>query len=207
MRCNCNDNQILPTIEDGGCPFEIGQIQRIFIQRLGNTIANADKVASWTQKLVANDNTKITILPEIFNPAFEAGEEIVVGENSNETPNGRGVKIGEWAGTLTGHFSQIDPTTLTTVKSLECMSGLGIYLVNQDGAIMGRGGDDGLAPIPIGRISVRDYTDGGLEDTTKNEFTIKLSNDWWDDLGVKTLTDGNALTDITVAAGSQAAGE
>lgn len=187
MICDCDD-KTMPVIPEAGCPFEIGQIQRVIVGKMDVEVGGNDKPIDKGSTWASVSDT--SVLPEVFAPVWTPGDEIVVGENSNETPNGAGIKVGEWGATLGGNFSQLDPSVLSEVKKLECRKGIGVVFVNQDGRIFGRseGKNGALQPtdkmkmIPIARLSIKDYDGAGLDAATKNDFTIRFKQQWWRDL-------------------------
>lgn len=199
MYCDCPGAAALPSITIQNCPFDIGQVQKVIFRRKGAAgIGSTESLADWQAYKAAADDTKILVSPLVFNPAFVAGDENVYGENSNETPGGAGVKLGEWDSMFTGDFSQQVPDVITAMKQLECEKGLGVFFVGQDGRLFCRavettnGGVTTTTyyPIPVSRFSLKSYTGGGLESPMRNEFTMKLPYNWYEGADLVQLNDG-----------------
>ena len=202
MYCDCPGAAALPSINVQNCPFDIGQVQKLIFRRTTAAagIDGAESLADWQALKAAADDTKILVSPLVFNPAFAAGDENVYGENSNETPGGAGIKLGEWDSVFTGDFSQQVPEVITNLKKLECEKNLGVFFVAQDGRLFCRsvsvtsGGVTTTTyyPIPVSRFSLKSYTGGGLESPMRNEFTMKLPWNWYDGADLVQLNDGAA---------------
>lgn len=199
--CSCPGETALPDVTVQNCPFDMGQVQKIIFQRLSATpISDSESLADWQALKAVTTDEKIVVSPLVFNPVFAAGDENVYGENSNETPGGKGVKLGEWDSVFTGDFSQQVPAVVEALKKLECESNLGVFLVAQDGRMFCKkiettSGTPPVtvrtyAPIPVSRFSLKSYTGGGLESPMRNEWTIKLPYNWYFGADLVQLNDG-----------------
>ena len=178
--CNCTTRTTLPTITLSNCPLEIGQIQRIlFMRTSGAAMTQTATLAAWQALKALTTNDKLVPAPTVYNPVVAPGDEVIIGENSNETPNGDGVKIGQYGDSITGNFTCITDAEYAALKEFECEKSLGAFFVNQDGQILGVGSGSTIKPFPIGRFSLKSRDAQGFGSQTKNEFTIKLKPDAW----------------------------
>lgn len=192
--CNCPGTGYVPTIDEENCPFNMGQIQMLLFTTDLNYIAgDPTLLGTWTQLKAASDATKVSGF-HIGNPEFAPGDENIFGENSNETPNGEGIKVGEWGASLTCRIYSQSPAMLEQVKALECVKPLHVFLVNGENQVYGRGMTGGVISgstgkimgIPVGRFSLRDLT-SSLTDPTMAELTIKFQSQWWKKLAWATV--------------------
>ena len=85
--CNCPLPSALTTIDAAGCPFNLGQLQRVIITRASSsefpmTVAtsNPNVLATWTPLFTASDDTKVVKTPLVGgNPAIVGGSAITQG--------------------------------------------------------------------------------------------------------------------------------
>lgn len=204
--CNCPLGESLPTIEMQDCPFEFGQLRMIIAQRLKQTtsdgevlnkISNPSTLASWTALKTATDDTKVIRLPYVHNPAMTPGDSKIFGENSNETPDGAGIVMGENPTTVSGNFAQQPMKVIQQLKQLECEK-LGIYLVDSAGRIYGKEDleeDDSIKPIPIKSFFIKSPEVGNSDNPTKSDFQLKLDPHWYFDIEIVTPSF-NALIEL-----------
>ena len=215
MICDCPRGASIESVEINGCPFEFGQLRFAIVQRMHsngtlNQIDDPSLKASWTAVKNATDSTKVVALPNFYSPSIVPGDRQIVGENSNDTPDGIGIVLGEGASTISGNFSQAHPVTISQLKKLECEQ-LGIYLVNASGRIFGKKATPSdsattavsISPIPIKSFFVKGYETGSMDNPTKNDFQMKMPANWAEDLEIVKPTDFNALLELqTVATAS-----
>lgn len=213
MTCDCPMGAALPDLVLSDCPFEFGQLQKVIVQRLttvsggvvtANSVSAASVKASWTALMSAVDGTKVLVLPQVYAPSIVPGDANVFGENSNDTPNGEGITVGENCATATGNFSQQPAEVVVALRSLMCEN-IGVYLVNAAGKIYGLDSNDTtttppetdhIKPIPIKNFFVKGYEMGTMDNPTKNDFSFKLSPEWYKGLLGITPTDFDALSEL-----------
>jgi hypothetical protein len=203
MICNCPLGATLPDINLQDCPSEFGQLQKLVVMRVKkadgslNEISDVDKLASWTTAKTAEDDTKVVVLPMVHNPTVTPGDSKIFGENSNETPNGAGIVMGENPTTLAGNFAQQPMSVIQQIKALECEK-IGVFMVNSAGQIFGKKGsaDNALKPIPIKAFFVKAPELGNSENPMKSDFQGKMDWDWYHDTELITPTDFDALLEL-----------
>ncbi len=128
--CNCPLPTELQDIGAQGCPFNVGQIQRVIITRANNsvfpvTIASSDPavIGTWTPLLSANDDTKVVKTPLVGgNPAIVGGSAITQGGNDNSTLNGEVEVTGTESSVFTADFKDLEPAIARAIKLLKCES-------------------------------------------------------------------------------------
>lgn len=209
VTCKCPADAALTTIPAVNCSENFGQIQKIIFQRLQDadgtkngftSEAAITKKASWTPLLSANDGTKVVISPIVQAPTSEPGDAITYG-GGNDTPGGVELVIGRNPTAFEGVFRMIPQSVIKAMKALQCESfadNLGVYLVDENGAIEGlKGTAEGEAyPIPIRSLFISDKGHGGLEEPDSNNISFSFLPNYSDDLGIFTPEDFNALTDL-----------
>ena len=142
--CNCPLPTALTTIAATGCPFNLGQLQRVLITRASNTefpmtIATSDPalLATWTPLLSATDDTKVVKTPLVGgNPVISGGAAITQGGNDNSTLNGEVEVTGTESSVFTADFKDLEPAIARAIKLLKCES-LKVFFVNDSGDIIG----------------------------------------------------------------------
>lgn len=213
MICKCPAGTALPDIPVSNCPESFGQIQKVAFQRLYKstgeknsftTTAGIGKKASWTQLLLADDDTKIVISPYIQAPTAEAGAARTFG-GGNETLGGVEEIVGREPTPFTGVMRKLPQKIIKALKELQCESwgdNLGVYLFDENGAI-GAIQDAKTAtthyPIPIRSLFIGDKTLGGYEAPDSNNIQWAFLPNWSDDLAIIVPEDFNPLTDLKAA--------
>ena len=207
MICNCPVGAEITDITLSACPEKVGQIQKIVFQRVFSTgstkntfvKASADpkNKASWTPLLAASDGTKVVQSPFIENPQFEAGAPRKVG-GGNATLGGIQRIIGAEPTTFKGVISNYGQAAIKQMKDLMCEQ-LGIYLVDENGAIWMLGDATNYWPIPIVGLFISDKKLGGLEEDDVNNIEFSFKPNWSDTLVKVTPADFDALNDLVTA--------
>jgi hypothetical protein len=209
MICNCPLGTALPDINLQDCPSEFGQLQKLVVMRVKkadgslNEIENPEVIASWTTAKTAVDDTKVVVLPMVHNPSVTPGDSKIFGENSNETPDGAGIVMGENPTTLAGNFAQQPMNVIQQIKALECEK-IGVFMINAAGQIFGKKGTEtegetpstALKPIPIKAFFVKAPELGNSENPMKSDFQCKMDWDWYHDTMTVTPTDFDALLEL-----------
>ena len=200
----------LPTIPAESCAKRFGQTQKVIFQRLyngstrngiadGSSTGQAGLLASWTALKAATDSTKIAVTPFIEAPADDGGDARTYGDGSNDTLNGAGIIIGSNPVNFTCRLNGKKQDIIAELKKLMCealANNLGVYLVNENGQIMGRketaNGTDTWYPMPIQTLFVSDLMPGGLDADDYNDMSFKFVPGYSDKVDFITL-DASAL--------------
>lgn len=199
----------LPTIPAESCAKRFGQTQKVIFQRLyngstrngiadGSSTGQAGLLASWTALKAATDSTKIAVSPFVENPTPDGGDAKTVG-GGNESLNGAERVIGSNPVGMTFRLNNKSQAIIAELKKLECealANNLGVYLVNENGQIMGRketsNGTDTWYPMPIQTLFVSDLMPGGLDADDYNDMSFKFVPGYSDKVDFITL-DASAL--------------
>lgn len=181
----------LPTIPAEGCAKRFGQTQKVIFQRLydgstrngiadGSSAGQAGLLASWTALKAANDGTKIAVTPFVENPTPDGGDAKTVG-GGNESLNGAERVIGSNPVGMSFKLNNKDQAIIDELKKLMCealANNLGVYLINENGQIMGRketnNGTDTWYPMPIQTLFISDLMPGGLDADDYNDMSFKF---------------------------------
>ena len=199
----------LPTIPTESCAKRFGQTQKIIFQRLydgstrngiadGTTTGQAGLLASWTALKTATDGTKIAVTPFVENPTPDGGDAKTVG-GGNESLNGAERVIGSNPVGMSFKLNNKDQAIIAELKKLMCealANSLGVYLINENGQIMGRketsGNTDTWYPMPIQTLFVSDLMPNGLDADDSNDLSFKFVPGYSDKVDFITL-DASAL--------------
>lgn len=200
--CTCPIATTIQEISTDACPYDIGQVQKIIIQRkfstgvTRNTIADAATailLATWTVLLAAADGTLAQITPYIANPSFVPGAAKEYGSD-NQVPNGIPRVVGSEHTPFTSEILSLSPTIATELKELACED-LQIYLVNENSQIIGiENTDDTIQGIDAQQMFVSDRQIGGFAEPDKVMISFKLKPNWSDGLIILTPTAFDPLT-------------
>lgn len=199
----------LPTIPAESCAKRFGQTQKVIFQRLydgstrngiadGSSAGQAGLLASWTALKAASDGTKIAVSPFVENPTPDGGDAKTVG-GGNESLNGAERVIGSNPVGMTFRLNNKDQAIIDEMKKLMCESlgnNLGVYLINENGQIMGRKETNGTTvtwyPMPIQTLYISDLMPGGLDADDYNDMSFKFVPGYSDKVDFITL-DASAL--------------
>jgi len=203
LNCVCPD-EILTTINVDDCEVHIGQIQKAFFQKLGNSfdIAGVDDPklkADWDALVAAVDATKVVVSPLIKSePKIEPGGPVTKGGNDNSTLNGVVLNTGNNPAVFSGKFSGLNGPTIKALRTLECQGKLGVYLVNQYGQIGGKSADIAVKfePIQITSFNIGSKENQGFGEIDYNTITFALPYNYDEELVWIDPTDFNALIDL-----------
>jgi hypothetical protein len=143
MDCVCPLPDEVTTILRVTCKENLGQVQRIGLQRAGFSFdANAaptpnpiTALASWEPLIIANDDTKLVITPYLENFVIPQPEALTRGGNDNTTINGVEEVMGYGGITVTANLSGVPTTILYQMVDLMCEPALVVYLFTQFGKI------------------------------------------------------------------------
>ena len=206
--CNCPLPTHLEDIGAQGCPFNVGQIQRVIITRASNstfpvTISSSDPavIGTWTPLLTASDDTKVVKTPLGTSPTIVGGSAITQGGNDNSTLNGEVEVTGTELSVFTADFKDLSPAIARAIKLLKCES-LKIFFVNNSGDIIGLQNKttpavittfDGI-PVNGKSFFLSDKNNSGFGERDVNALSFNLAPGWDDYLMKVTPADFNALT-------------
>lgn len=153
MDCICPRPAAIKTVLRVTCPENLGQIQRIILQRAGHVFNSAGGVpnpinalASWTPLLTAVDSTKAVITPYLEQFVIPQPEAITRGGNDNSTVNGVEQVIGYGGTTVTFNLTSVPASIIHQLRDLMCEPDLVWFGINQAGRIVCRDND----PVAVG---------------------------------------------------------
>lgn len=204
--CPCPPNPSITDIPTDECVERIGQVQKVILQRKKNGTAlnsmpypDAPTLATWNALKAATDSTKVQVTPFIQEPTMEAGEKREYG-GGNQTLGGIPVVIGRNPSAFSGVFLDVKQSIIAAVKTYECEKNLSVYLVNEQGQIIGLV-DNVATPtvfmgIPITSFFVSDKVLGGFEEPDKNNVSWSMMPNWSDNLAIISPSDFDALSEI-----------
>lgn len=197
--CVCPSSAALTTIPSQECPFDLGQIQKLWFQKRYAdgaintiTITNAKLKATWTALLAEDDDTKVVVTPFVEAPTADGGDAITYG-GGNDTVGGATKIINRNPVGMTFALRQYTPAIVTAMKDLQCVTDLGVFLINGDGQIFGWGGGTTSAPtiepIPIQSLFVGDLMPMGYDNPDENALSFSFRPNWSDKLVAVAPTD------------------
>lgn len=202
--CTCPAAAAMVSIPNGGCPQDFGQIQKLIFQRVFSTgstknsmtVADSKLKATWTPLFASNNGTKAVITPYVEAPTADGGDAVTYG-GGNDSVGGVAKVIGRNPITMSFALRQYTQDIIAALKALHCET-LGVYFVNNNGAIMGLSDGTNVYPIPIvdGTYFVSDLKLNGLDTPDANDMQFSLAPNWSDEATIIVGTDYNALTDF-----------
>nr|DAK52706.1 MAG TPA: Putative tail protein [Caudoviricetes sp.] len=205
--CNCPNQTSLGGIPEANCSEGFGQLQKVIFQRLKGANGKYNefsstkpitKLASLTALLSANDDTKIVVSPYLQAPTTEAGAARTFG-GGNETLGGIEMTIGREPTKFNAVIRNAPQSQIKAMKALACetdVRNLGVYLVNEDGAIGALKDGSQVRPIPIYNFFVGDKVLGGFENPDDNAVSWSFAPNWSDFFAIINPEDYNPLTDL-----------
>ena len=213
LLCSCPIAASLTAIPEVTCPEDIGQIQKIIIQREKQadgtlnaiTIAstNPNELATWSTLKSASDYTKVVISPFIHNPSTAVGEPIYYGGSDNTTVDGVPLLVGRDFTQFTGEFIRVPQSVIKVIKTLECegetTTGLSIFMIDEHSRIWGLSTDSGttFTGVPIQSFFVCDKLLGGKNEPDRNAVNWSFKPNWSDYLySITPVTGFDPLRDL-----------
>jgi hypothetical protein len=184
LNCNCPAPAAITTITPNTCPENFGQIQKIAIQRQGDTFDGTTGniitvLADWQTRIAAIDDTKIQVSPFIYNFVSAAGEAITNGGGDNTTLNGEVELVGINKTAASGMFKSLSSAVINALQSYNCETALGVYFFNADGNIIAQELTTGdYTPFPISSFFVGDKTNNGFATKDENALSFQLNAGW-----------------------------
>jgi hypothetical protein len=205
MDCNCPQSSALTEIITEDCEVNLGQIQKIAIQRAGDMFDSAGTPTPsdillesvWQTKLSATDSTKIVLTPFIGgDPVIEPGEAITVGGGDNSTLNGVAEVQGVNPSNFTAVFKGLSAVTEKAMKALMCEKNLVVYLFLQGGKIgVIKVSATQYKGFPIQSFFVSDRGNQGFGTKDVVNVSFALAEGWSSDLTIIDPT-WNPLVDL-----------
>ena len=206
--CTCPAATAIVSVPNASCPQDFGQIQKLIFQRIFSsgstknsmTLANAKVKANWTPLFASTTGTKCVITPYVEAPTADGGDPITFG-GGNDTVGGVTKIVGRNPIGMSFALRQYTQSIVKALKALQCESALGVYFVNNDGAVMGISDGTNFYPIPIMEATffVSDLKLNGLDTPDQNDMQFNLLPNWSDSAEIVVGTDFNALTDFANA--------
>lgn len=205
MDCNCPAPTALTDIPAENCGVNLKQIQRVALQRIGNsfdgtaaTPTDIKLLADWQALMSATDDTKMVVTPLIGGePTIEAGDAITNGGGDNSTLNGEEEVEGVNPSLFTALFKSLSPATEKALKTLMCEKRLQVFFFLQGGTIASFKIDvDKYKGFVASSIFLSDRNNAGYGTKDTFDFRFSLEPGWSEDLEIVTPTDFNPLTDL-----------
>ncbi len=202
FNCVCPEAAAITALTPVTCGENILQVVKYGFQRAqaaapfptqDATAGGAALLASWTALKAAVDATKIQFSPQFCEslviPPIEA---ITEGGDDNSTVDGIENVIGAGNAVVIGMFRSIPGSALLELKAYNCELNLTIYLVNENGQVIGHS-EDGTTfeGIPIDGYFIGDGGNEGKNTEDKTSFRWSFRYGWRDKLAYVTGTDFN----------------
>ena len=217
MQCRCPLPDF-PQIEDCSCMESFGQIQKLIFVDLRDPevigwesrVLTSNPIAGSCAQHLGVDSISmpsftgeygILRTPFVGSPTQEPSEARVYGENSNDTPGGIGMYLGQSPTLMTFRGNGWPASMLAELKKLACIAEaglLGVYFVNGNGDLEGLlsmtpageeiDGDPAsedvywLDPIPVRMLRLSDKIHGNYDEPDHCELGLTFSPDWTDNL-------------------------
>ena len=198
--CSCPLPAALTTIPPFSCGEDLGQIQKLVVQRFGNPFDDLTKptlIANWTTLKTATDGTKVVTTPYVENFVIAQGAAITEGGNDNTTIDGIPIVVGAEAPVATGVFASLPSATLKALQTLNCEGNLSVYLINNSGRIIGYSPNGTkFEGFPIQSFFVGDSGNDGLNTRDKSPVQFGLKAGWRTEAVFVTPADFSALFDL-----------
>lgn len=205
LNCSCPD-EVLTTIVIDDCEVHIGQIQKLLFQKGGNLFDTAAGIptdptlkADWDALTAAVDDTKVVVSPLIkADPQIEDGGTVTKGGGDNSTLNGVVLITGNNPSPFTGKFLGLTAAQIKAIRKLDCDTNLTVYLVQDDGKIIGQSTDIAtqFTGIPLSAFNLAPKVNLGFGEVDTNEVQFSLPANWDENLKTIIPADFNALVDI-----------
>lgn len=214
ISCDCPVSAALEGAVEDGCLENIGQIQKILVQRyfddsgdrneidLAATLPAPEEKAFWDVLLTAVDSTKVIATPIIANPDVVPGEIITTG-GGDATPSGVLINLGSETTNVSFELHQRKQYIIAALKKLACEN-VSVALISEAGDIW-MASDNGETPtkgyfIPVGNtFFVGDKKTGKRLEQDMNMGSFQFKENWSDTLVKISPTDFNAITDLVNA--------
>lgn len=181
------------------CPEHYFQIVRLAFRRISaGAFTDIGTEMEWDTHLAASDADKVQFTPIFENCVIPQGEEILEGEDSNESSFGLSKVVGKSNIRVTGRFDGLPAASKATLEpymsEASFYNQMGVYLINEFGHIMGLGTAPALAPIPISAFFIGDAGSEGYNAHNYTPFGFSLKGGWADTLEIVTDADFDPLT-------------
>lgn len=201
MLFNCPPGSELPDVTIEQCLENFGQTVRYILMRLKNgavtnKITGADTKLAWDNAIALEDSGKVVFSPEIAAPNSTPGDARFYG-GGNQTPGGVRLQMGANPGTFEYEFLAQPQSTIEQLKLMAKERKVGIFLVNDQGVIAGKGTGTAneIQPFPINAFFVSDKKLGGFEEPDKNLGSFDTPAGWSAGFTMVVPSDFDALLD------------
>ena len=209
--CECPRAAEIADIPNFECADNIGQVQRIILQRRQNTpsfptftggaAGSAELFASWTPLFAAGDASKVQITPFTENIIIPMVEAINEGGDDNTTIDGAPVVVGGTTPLVTGNFRGLTGDIEEALQAYNCEGEAGnltAFLINEFGKVIGvtRDGTD-FTGIDIASWFVGNRGTEGKNANDKTMLQFSLRFGWSNRLKFVTPLDYDARLDFT----------
>lgn len=175
----------IPDVPNMKCAVKFGQIQKIAIQRIGQSFTRAEIItkAAWTAFLTASDSSKMVVTPYVESPNSEGGEERTFG-SGNQVLDGIEMVMGIEPVKMTFALRHYPQNIIAALKHLMTYRDLGVFLLTGDGRVIARKDGSLYKPIPIRSFFVGDLRFGGLTNPDNNHMSFYFKPNYSDLLAV-----------------------
>ena len=213
MICSCPIPTEIGDLTALTCIENIGTVGKLAFQRFrdssgtslalnNSTIAvdNPNVLATWTSAKALSTDAKVTVLPTyVHNVEWGGGDARQYG-GGDETFAGAPVILGEEFMTMSADLIQVPQSLIQELKAYRCESNLGVYLIMDNGNIVGIVDDLSsptvFKPIPINGLHISSKVPGKRSAPDMNKLSFQVLEDWSDYLHVVTPSDFEALIEL-----------
>ena len=210
MICACPIPTAIADLTALTCIENIGTVGKLMFQRFRDTSGTLNSItiatnnpnleATWTTLKAAADDTHVSVLPTYLHNVEWAGGESRQYGGGDETYAGAPVVLGEEFMTMSADLIQVPQSLIQELKPYRCESNLGVFLIMDNGNIVGI--TDDLAsptifkPIPINGLHISSKIPGKRSQPDMNKISFQVLEDWSDYLHVVTPSDFEALIEL-----------
>ena len=171
-----------------GCPFEIGQIQKLVFWRHNQSftaVASANSATVWTAHLAATGNSKLLVSPPAtcIIPPSEAREA----GSGNEVINGIPRNLGSNPVKVEGKMWNLGQDTIAALKAIKDEY-LDVLFVNESGQLIYNLSGSTVKGFPIHSLWFSDLAGGSFADGTFNNYSFYLEPNWSDNARITAAT-------------------
>ena len=188
------------TVDKQECPQRFGQITKIVLgyRQTANrfTATTILDQTAWQGFLDETDATRLTISEAIGSFTFPAIEPVTFGENSNETPGGKGIITGFNTQRVTGVFLDMPVSIAKQYREFTASSQVGMleaFFLTETGQIIADKKGANPVGIKIYNWVVSPVTSDGVNAPNKHTFYFSLDGNWDNNIEVYTPVTFNPL--------------
>jgi hypothetical protein len=184
INCDCPLPTAISDLTASSCPDNFGQIQKVIVQRLGDTFdgtAGNDitVLADWQTRQTAIDDTKAVVTPFVYEATITAGESITNGGGDNSTLGGEVELVGVNPTVFASMFKGLTSAQIAELQTLNCETALSVYFITQDQKIIAREVTTGsFTGFPVSSFFAGDKTNTGFATKDANAFSFNMEACW-----------------------------